>query len=60
MGKTCKLKNKIKKILNDNGIETVNSEGMGQIPIEDEEEGLVVISGEDAFLIVINPYCDRD
>jgi len=57
MSKTNKLKEKIKKILNDNGIETVNSDEMGWIPIEDEE-ALVVILGEDTFLMVINPYCD--
>ena len=57
MRKISKMKDKIKKILNDNGLETVNSDEMGWIPIEDEE-ALVVISGKDTFLMVINPYCD--
>ena len=58
MSKTRNLKNRIKEILNDNRIETVDSECMGWIPIENKEEALVVISGKNLFLMVINPYCD--
>ena len=54
-----KLKEKIKKILNDNGVETVDSENVGWVPLGDEE-ALAVISGDQTFLVVINPYCDED